>query len=274
MSGRRSAFFVSDRTGITAEMLGHSLLIQFDAVAFRETTLPYVDTPEKAHAAVATINRAGQLDGVRPLVFATLMDAELNHIVSTADACHLDCLHHFLAPLEAELGTPATRAMGRSHSLHHMPDYHERIEAVNYALIHDDGASVRELAAADLILVGVSRCGKTPTCLYLALQYGIRAANYPLVEEDFKSAQLPEKLRPLKAKLFGLTIEATRLSHIRAARKPDSRYATLHHCRFEVHAAEALMRQHGIEYLDTSDKSVEEIATTVLHRTGLDRKIY
>ncbi len=274
MPEKRTAFFISDRTGITAEMLGHSLLTQFGKVAFNEVTLPYVDTTEKAQATVAQINRQAATDGVRPLLFSTLVNPQLSAIVASADALFLDCFGIFILPLEKELGLSASQSVGMSHSAKDSIDYHHRIDAVNYALSHDDGESTQVLTEADVILVGVSRCGKTPTCLYLAMQFGIRAANYPLVPEDFHSMHLPDQLKQLRKRLYGLTIKPARLHQIRTERRPGSNYATLANCEHEVREAEALMRQEGIPYLDATSKSVEELATTILHDAKLIRRVY
>ena len=274
MTPRRSAFFISDRTGITAEMLGHSLLTQFEQIEFNETTLPFIDTEEKALAAVEEINSAGRRDGVRPLVFSTLVDPTVSLVVARAEALVLDCFQIFIAPMEAELGVRSSHAVGRSHSVANGAGYFRRIDAVNYALSYDDGQSTKELDNADVILVGVSRSGKTPTCLYLALQYGVRAANYPLIPEDFGSMKLPGVLQKLRSKLFGLTILPDRLHQIRSERRPGSQYASLSNCVAEVREAEALMRNESISYLDTTTRSIEEIASTIMHQGNLQRHIY
>jgi len=274
MPAKRSAYFVSDRTGITAEMLGHSLLTQFETVAFNEVTLPFIDTIDKARSAVEQINHQGAQDGTRPLVFSTLVHADVSAVVASAKALFLDCFEVFIRPMEMELGVPASHTVGRSHSAIDFVNYHHRIEAVNYSLAHDDGVSTRDLSDADVILVGVSRCGKTPTCLYLAMQFGIRAANYPLIPEDFSSMQLPSQVKPLRKRLYGLTIQPARLQQIRNERRPGSTYATLANCEFEVREAEALMRQEGIPYLDVTSKSVEELATTILQEANLGRRVY
>ncbi len=274
MMQKRTAFFVSDRTGITAEMLGHSLLTQFDDIRFNEVTLPFVDSVEKARDAVKQINEQGVADGIRPLVISTLARTEIAQAMGQANALFLDCFEIFIAPLERELGLKASHAVGRSHSVSDFVNYHHRIESVNYTLAHDDGVSTRDLSESDVILVGISRCGKTPTCLYLAMQFGIRAANYPLIPEDFSSMQLPAQLRPLRGRLYGLTIRPERLQQVRNERRPGSKYATLANCEFEVREAEALMRQEGISYLDATSKSVEELATTILQEAKLVRRIY
>lgn len=274
MEPRRTAFFVSDRTGITAEMLGHSLLTQFDGVRFNEVTLPFVDSIEKARDVVDKINRQAIEDGARPLVISTLARTEIARVVGQSNALFLDCFEIFIAPLERELGVGASHAIGRTHSITDFVNYHRRIESVNYTLSHDDGLSNRDLGEADVILVGVSRCGKTPTCLYLSMQFGVRAANYPLIPEDFSRLQLPAQLQPLVGRLYGLTIRPERLQQIRNERRPGSRYATLANCEFEVREAEALMRREGIPFLDATSKSVEELATTILHEARLVRRIY
>ena len=271
---KRTAYFVSDRTGITAEMLGHSLLSQFDGVRLSEITLPFVDSIDKAREVIKLINQQGEADGARPIVISTLARTEIAQVVGEAQALFLDCFEIFISPLERELGLRASHAIGRTHNVTDFVNYHHRMESVNYALSHDDGVSHRDLSDADVILVGVSRCGKTPTCLYLAMQYGIRAANYPLIPEDFASMQLPTHLRPLRGKLYGLTIRAERLQQIRNERRPGSQYATLANCDYEIREAEGLMRQAGIPYLDATSKSVEELATTILHEAKLVRRIY
>lgn len=270
----RRAFFVSDRTGITAEMLGHSLLSQFDGIDFREVTLPFVDSVERAREAVRQIDQARIEDGSRPLVFSTLVDPELSSVIAAADALYLDCFQVFILPMERELGLSHTHEIGRSHRVRDTDEYHARIEAVNFVLAHDDGVSTKELVNADLVLVGVSRCGKTPTCLYLSLQYGIRAANYPLIPEDFRDMKLPSRLEKFRKKLFGLTIQPDRLAQIRHERRPNSNYAQLDNCRYEIDRAEMLMHQEGIPYLDTTHRSIEELAATILHQSGLKRRIY
>lgn len=270
----RTAFFVSDRTGITMEMLGRSLLRQFDNLQFNEITIPYIDTPDKAAAAVSEINERAAADGVRPLLLSTFANPSIRAVLNSANAFHLDCFGSLIAPLEAELGVTSSPAMGHSHRIGDTADHRRRIDAIRFTLDHDDGISRKNWAQADIILVGVSRSGKTPTCLYLALQYGVCAGNYPLVPEDFARAGLPEQLENLGGKLFGFNIHPERLHQIRSERKPGSRYASLDNCQQEVREAEALMKREGIPYLDATNKSIEEMAIAVLHHAKLQRKIY
>jgi regulator of PEP synthase PpsR (kinase-PPPase family) len=261
---RRVIFFVSDGTGITVEALAHSLLSQFESVHFTQIRLPFIDTEDKAREAVARINAQGEADGVRPIVFTTLIDARLAEIVHTVDAFYISYFETFLAPLEAELGVKSTHTVGRTHGSTNDTNYKHRIDAINYTLTHDDGITDRGLEEADVVLVGVSRCGKTPTSLYLAMQFGLKVANFPLIPEDFERNQLPSSLERHRGKLFGLTILPERLTQIREERRPNSRYASLANCRYEVGEAEKMMRREGIHWLDSSSKSIEEISTTVL----------
>jgi regulator of PEP synthase PpsR (kinase-PPPase family) len=270
----RSAFFVSDRTAITAEMLGHSLLTQFDDLNLRETTLPFIDTLDKAYEAVQKINAAAVEDGVRPIIISTLAHNDIAAVVGKANALFLDCFQIFIAPLEEELGARASHAIGRTHNVNNIVNYYKRMESVNYTLSHDDGVSTRDLSEADVILVGVSRSGKTPTCLYLSMQFGVRAANYPFIPEDFGSRQLPASLRPLRSKLYGLTITPARLQSIRSERRPNSTYSDLKNCEHEIREAETLMRRENIPFLDATSKSVEELATTIMQQAKLERRIY
>ncbi len=270
----RTIFIVSDGTGITAEMLGHSLLTQFEGIEFTQVTLPFIDTLEKAENCVARINEVAHGGNGRPVAFTTLVNADFREVIRRSEALVLDFFEMFLGPLEAEMGIKSTHTIGRSHSANNSKGYSHRMEAVNFAMAHDDGVSSREMDKADVILVGVSRSGKTPTCLYLALQYGIRAANYPLIPEDFERNCLPQPLENYRAKLFGLSITPERLREIRNERRPDSRYAALDNCRYEVQQAETMMRREDIRWVNSTTKSIEEIATTILHDFHLDRRVY
>lgn len=271
MSTQRTAFFVSDRTGITAELLGKGLLSQFAGTEFRRVTLPFVDTEDKAREAAARIEQAARKDGAKPVVFSTLTDPALRNAIAASGALFLDLFEMFIGPLEAELGIASAPALGLAHGVGNQASYTHRIDAVNYALNYDDGARTAQLGSADIILIGVSRCGKTPTCLYMAMQYGVQAANFPLTPDDFARGRLPESLESHRSKLFGLTIDAARLQQIRSERRPDSHYASLENCRYEVAQAEILLQREGIPWVDTSSMSVEEIAVTVLLKTGLKR---
>ena len=270
----RTVFFVSDRTGITAEMLGNSLLSQFEQIDFKRRTIPFVDTPERIGEVVSIINETAATEKQRPVVFSSIVDETMSAQLGLANALFLDLFQVFIAPLEAELDAKSSHAAGRSHGIANPMEYFARMEAINFAQAHDDGAATRDLAKAQVILVGVSRCGKTPTTLYLALQFGILAGNYPLTPDDFADSKLPGSILPYRDRLFGLTINPERLQQIRQARRPNSKYAALENCRYEVREAEQLMQRERIPTLDTTARSIEEIATTILHRAGLQRHIF
>ncbi len=272
-AANRTVFFVSDGTGITAETFGHSLLTQFE-LRFKHVRLPFVDTIEKVHEAVDRINAAFEADGKLPIVFSTMVKAELSSVVRLSKAMHMDLIHTFVEPLEQELGVKSTHTIGRSHNIANSDEYKNRIEAINFSLAHDDGQSNLNLAAADVILVGVSRSGKTPTSLYLAMQFGVKAANYPLIPDDFERNKLPSDLLPYKHKIFGLSIAPDRLSEVRNERRPGSKYAALENCRYEVNEAERMMRREGIRWMSSTAKSIEEIATTILQELKFEWRTY
>lgn len=275
MADRRTVFFISDRTGITAEMLGNSLLSQFEYLHFHRVTIPFVDSMEKVADAVRQVNETGAAEGRRPIVVSSVVDEAMSETIRRdAQALTLDMFQIFIQPLEAELGAKSSHAAGRTHGMANSHLYFARMEAINFTQAYDDGAATRDLDKAQVILIGVSRCGKTPTSLYLALQFGVRAANFPLTPDDFADRRLPGSVVPFRERLFGLTIQAERLREIREERRPGSHYAQLDNCRHEVREAEHLMQQHGIPMLDTTSKSIEEIATTILHRAKLERHIY
>jgi regulator of PEP synthase PpsR (kinase-PPPase family) len=275
MAIRRTVFFVSDRTGITAEMLGNSLLSQFEEIEFARLTIPFVDSPEKIASVIEQINDTTAREGRPAIVFSSIVDDAMSETIRrSTNALSLDLFQVFIAPLETELGAKSSHAAGRSHGIANSHEYFARMDAINFAQAHDDGAATRELGRAQLILVGVSRCGKTPTSLYLAMQFGIRAANFPLTPEDFSDRALPASLLPHKDRLFGLTINSERLHKIREERRPGSQYSALDNCRYEVRECERLMEREGIPTLDTTEKSIEEIATTILYRAKLRRHVY
>jgi [pyruvate, water dikinase]-phosphate phosphotransferase / [pyruvate, water dikinase] kinase len=271
---KRTVFFVSDQTGVTAETMGHSLLTQFDGLEFRSITLPFIATPDKAIEARDRINATAAAEGVPPIVFSTLVKDDLRDEVKAANGVFLDFFEAFLAPLEAALDAKSSHAAGRAHGMTDIAGYTTRINATNFAVANDDGMHTGDYDTADVILVGVSRSGKTPTCLYMALQYGIYAANYPLTEDDLESTRLPAVLAKHKAKLYGLTIRPERLQQIRHERRADSRYASAQQVEFEVRAAEALFQRYGIPFLDTTGCSIEELGSRIVHKAGIERRLH
>lgn len=274
MSEKRTVYFISDRTGITAETLGHSLLTQFDAFEFNQRTLPFINSVDKARQTVAAINQNARESGRRPIIFSTTVNDEIRDVLSASDGLFLDFFDTFIGPLEQELQTRSSHTSGRAHSMVDSAGYQTRIEAMNYALSHDDGVTTRSFDHADVILVAPSRCGKTPTCLYLAMHHGIFAANYPLTDEDLEGAHLPDFLARHRRKLYGLTIDPQRLHQVRTERRPGSRYASLAQCGYELRQAEAIYTREGVPRVDTTSISVEEIATLIVHEKALPRRFF
>jgi regulator of PEP synthase PpsR (kinase-PPPase family) len=271
MSSRRTVFFVSDGTGITAETLGNTLLTQFEGVEFKKTTLPFINTPEKARITLDYINHVASTESQRPLVFSTTVSDEIRATLREARALFLDLFDTYVVPIEHELGQKSTHTAGRAHGMSDFSRYHARIAAMNYAMEHDDGQSMRDLAKAEVVLIAPSRCGKTPTTLYLALQHAVFATNFPLTEDDLEALRLPGALQEFEGKLFGLSSDAERLSQVRSERRPGSRYASLAQCAYELRQAEQLYRRRNIPFLNSANMSIEEIAAMVMQEKGLRR---
>ena len=270
---KRTAFFISDGTGITAEALGQSLLAQFKSVQFEKITLPYIDSVEKAAQAAQRIDKAYDIDNEQPIIFDTIINSEVRAELEKSRGYMIDIFGTFLGPLEDALGAKSSYTVGSSHSITGQSAYTKRIDAMNFALENDDGGILHNYEEADIILVGVSRSGKTPTCIYLALQYGIKAANYPLTEDDILDQRLPKTLRIHKPKLFGLTIDPDRLASIRHERKPDSKYSSVKQCYYEVEEVELMYRRERIPFLNSTHYSIEEISTRLMVKTGIERRI-
>jgi len=272
---QRTIFFISDRTAITAITLGQSLLTQFDHIDFEEITLPFIDTVAKAKRLVTEINNAAKEKGGHPIVFSTLVDSHLRHIIKCSDCLFLDFFETFISSLETEFSTSSSRTVGRYHRVNDKRGtYDTRIDAVNFAINNDDGITTKNYEKADVILTGVSRTGKTPTCLYLALQFGIYAANYPMTEENVnvESLKLPRPLRSYRKKIFGLNITPERLHKIRSQRRPNSTYASLDQCRREITLAKNIFTREAVPNLNVTAMSVEEIASTIIVNRKLKRR--
>ena len=275
---KRKVFFLSDSTGMTAENLGRSLLVQFPNIQFESVTKPFVDNANKAQAIAEEINNEVQTSSQRPIVIDTILNSDVSDIIKTTDCFYIDIFSTFLSPLEQELGVKSAHNVGhpaifKEDSRVVDTNYMQRIDAVHFALANDDGMHLHRYADADIILVGVSRTGKTPSSVYLGMQYGVKAANYPLIPDDLETAKLPNALVDHQKKLFGLTIRAARLAEIRNERKPNSNYANLRTCVDEIRQAETLYRQYKIPYIDTTQLSVEEISARMLQRAGIERRV-
>jgi len=273
-TGHRTVCFVSDRTGVTTETLGHSLLSQFDGLQFKSITMPFVSDAHQARGVVQRINAIAEADNIKPIIFCTLVNDEVREVVKQANGLFLDFFDAFLVPLEAELNMKSAHTTGRViHGKGGDARYDARIDAINFTLANDDGAGNRDFRNAHVILVGVSRSSKTPTSIYMAMQYGIHTANYPLSEEELETGKLPDILQPHKSKLYGLTIVPERLQQIRNERRPNSRYASPQQVQYEVRNAERMFQRSGIPFLDVTHCSVEEIASRILDQLNLDRHV-
>ncbi len=275
---KRKVFFLSDSTGMTAENLGKSLLAQFPQIQFESITRPFVDTLEKARKVAAEINQEAQISDGRPIVVDTIINTEASQIIQQTDSFYIDVFSTFLSPLENELGVKSSLTVGHHYIFAEDSQsvdeaYMSRIEAVHFALANDDGMQLHRYHEADIILIGVSRTGKTPSSVYLGMQFGIKAANYPLIPDDLEIRKLPQALVDHQSKLFGLTIRPARLAEIRHERKPNSNYASLRNCVDEIKEAETLYRQYRIPYIDTTQLSIEEISARMLQRAGIERRV-
>jgi hypothetical protein len=274
MTRQRAVFFVSDGTGITAETLGSTVLTQFDGVDFRTSTMPFINSVEKARKTVDYINHLADSGGERPIVFSTTVNDEIRNVLRGSRSLFLDLFDSYVHAVEQELGLKSTHAQGRAHGVANQQRYSARIEAMNFAMEHDDGQSMRDLQRAEVILIAPSRCGKTPTSLYLALQNGIFTTNFPLTEDDLETLHLPKSLRGYEAKLFGLVSDPERLHQVRTERKPGSKYASLAQCSFELRQAEQLFTRQGVPFVNSANMSIEEIATVVMQEKNLRRKSF
>jgi regulator of PEP synthase PpsR (kinase-PPPase family) len=269
---KRKLFYISDRTGVTVETLGHSLVTQFDEIEFERVIIPYVDTVEKAEKAKARIDAAAEESDSQPIVFSSLVDDECRQMLETSKGAVFDFFDAFIGPLEEVLGVKSSHTVGRSHGIGNGIGYQKWIDAVNFSLSCDDGLGPDKFNKADVVLIGVSRSGKTPTSLYLAMQFGVQAANYPLTDDDLDSPGLPKVLQPHKGRLFGLTIDPVQLSMIRTERRPDSKYSSLQQCRSETQRAERMFRGEKIPFIETTTMSIEEIAASILLETGMKKR--
>lgn len=266
---KRSVFYISDRTGKTAESLGQSLLSQFDGVEFSDRTFAFVITEMEAHFVAGEIQREYEASGVQPIVFSTLVNDDIQQFISATDACVISLFNSFIDPLEKALQVKSSHTIGKPHEEFGDEDYKKQMDAIDFTLKNDDGIRVNLFDKADVILVGVSRSAKTPTCLYLAMHFSLKAANYPLTDDDLDNEKLPEFLLPHLNKIAGLTIRADQLSAVRQQRRPNTPYATLKKCQHEVKRAEVMMHKAGIFVLDSTAISIEEIAVNIVKEKKL-----
>jgi [pyruvate, water dikinase]-phosphate phosphotransferase / [pyruvate, water dikinase] kinase len=264
-------FFLSDSTGISAETMGNALLIQFPDLHFERTLIPFISSVEEAREVVAQLDAA--MEGpVTPLVFSTAAVDEVREELNKSKAPIIDFFGIHMSRVEEQLGARGLREARRLQGVGDVRRYNSRMAAIEFAIEHDDGLSPRGLDRADVVLLAPSRCGKTPTAMYLALQHGMFVANYPLVDEDLETTDLPRPVQDLADRCFGLTTTVSRLSRVRQERRPDSRYASEEQCRYELRRATAIYETHSLPTVDTSAASVEEIATVVIQTLARQRR--
>ena len=256
-------FFLSDSTGISAETMGNALLIQFPDLRFERRLIPFISSVEEARKVVEVLDAAAA-GPVTPLAFSTTALTEIREELHKSVCPLIDFFDLHMSRVEAILGVTGMRVAARLHGMGDVQRYNQRMAAVEYAIEHDDGQSMRALDKADVILLGPSRCGKTPTTMYLALQHGVFVANYPLVEEDFDSRDLPRPVAGLRDRLFGLTTTPGRLTEVRQQRRPNSRYASLEQCTYELRRAEAMYAANRLPVINSTTKSVEEMSTLIV----------
>ena len=272
-SVNRKIYFISDGTGITVESLGVSLLTQFSKLKYTAKKIPYVNTVKKAKEIAEAINKEITELNNKPIIISTLVNIEIREIIKSCKALVLDFFEQYINPLERELNCSSDHTIGKTHSLKNIYQYDARMDAINFTLNTDDGLAIKKYTEAEIIIIGVSRCGKTPTCLYMAIQYGIKAANYPLVMEDLQDNKLPNFLLPYKHKLYGLSIDPRRLQAIRHKRRPDTQYSDLKQCMLEVKMAESLFIKEKIPFLYTTTHSIEEITTHIIDDKNINKLI-
>ncbi len=264
MWNAKDVYYISDSTAILAEDLGRALLCQFPGISFNEEKIPFVRSPEQAQAALQKIlERSG---GRFPLLFCTIIDRNIREIFDSPEVEYFDILNGFLGQLEHSLEATPLREPGFSRR---GKDIAKRVEAIHYTLEHDDGTRTREYHQADIILVGVSRSGKTPVSVYLATHFGLKAANFPLTSEQLDNYVLPVDIIRNRQRALGLTSSPKHLHKIREKRYKGSSYASLSTCSRELQQARQLFSQHQIRVLETEGKSIEELAVQAIQLTGI-----
>lgn len=267
-----SVFYISDQTGITTEKLGSALLVKFPQLEFHKDSFPFANTPTKIGKALLRVRNRYLMDGHKPIIISSMINPELRKMLKVDYAIHLDFFEAFIGTLEQAFGLSAEMTEGKVHSIGNEEKYNHRIDAIHYSLDNDDGVSCKNYDDADIIIIGVSRVGKTPTSIYLAVNYGIKVANYPLAENDLLSSHLPKSLVPYHHKLFGLSIEPERLQQLRTNRMPGTKYASLENCQMEIAAAEKIMNTCGVPFINSNHKSIEEISVAIMQLVKLTRQ--
>lgn len=261
-------YYVSDSTGILAETLGRALTCQFPAISFTEHTFPFITTVEEAQQTLEQILR--ESSGLRPVIFSTLMNPDVRDIFDHANVEFFDGFASHLNRLADCLEAKPLRVPGYTH---HQEDTEldARVEAINYCMAHDDGSKPNEYDQADVIILGVSRAGKTPVSVYLATHMGIKTANFPLTTEYLSTYHLPDQIIKNKDRAVGLMATPEILHQIREKRYSNSNYAKISTCREEVQQAQQTFLKYNIPYISSSKKSIEEISAQICKELAIER---
>ncbi|VAW33202.1 Phosphoenolpyruvate synthase regulatory protein [hydrothermal vent metagenome] len=265
----KDIYYISDSTGILAINLGQALICQFPEVNFHEEKFPFINTRAAARSTLNYILK--QSGGRQPLIFSTLVDPKIRKIFDHPQVELFDICGGFLNRLEDCLETKAMMMPGFARQVDNV-SMARRAEAINYCLSHDDGTKLDEYDEAEVILLGVSRAGKTPVSVYLSTQMGLKSANYPLTSSDLDSYSLPDAIRRNRKQAVGLTTSPELLQSMRQKRYPDSKYASRAVCRQELQQAQQIFMKYNLPTINTADKSIEELAAQISQEIGLYRK--
>lgn len=269
MWSSKDVYYVSGSTALLAEDVGKALLCQFQEISFNEEKIPFIKTRAAAEKAMKHILE--QSGGVRPLVFCTIMDAGIKKILDSPEVEFFDVFGNVLDRLENCLETKALRVPGYSRNIDDIT-LAKRVEAIHFSIEHDDGTRSREYDEAEVILLGVSRSGKTPVSVYLATHMGIKSANFPLTSEHLDSYELPPEIVRNRKKVVGLMTSPGLLHKIREQRYSGSTYAKLSTCATELNQAKEIYLRYGIQSLETDGKSIEETSVQVTQLVDIPRK--
>jgi len=265
----QDVYYVSGSTAILAEDMGKALLAQFQGILFREEKIPFIHTPEDAHKALEHILQ--QSEGNPPLVFCTIMDQATRDVFNCPQVRFFDIFLNTLELLEQALGTPALREPGYSRHFT-LSRMNKRVDAIHFSLEHDDGTRPAEYDEAEIILVGVSRSGKTPASIYLATHMELKSANFPLTEDHLHQHELPKEIVRNRKRAVGLTCSPQYLHTIREKRYAGSTYASLATCTRELQQANRLYIRHNLKVINVEGRSIEEIAVQAIQAIGLNKK--
>ncbi|WP_028582415.1 pyruvate, water dikinase regulatory protein [Desulfogranum japonicum] len=261
----KNVYYISGSTAILAEDMGRALLAQFSGFRFKEEKIPFIHTVAEAEEALNRI--LDQCKEEKPLLFCTIMDQHTRDVFNHPDVLFFDIFLETLEKVETSLGVCALREPGYSRHFT-MSKMTKRVDAIHYSLEHDDGTKPKDYDIADLILVGVSRTGKTPVSIYLATHMELKAANFPLTADHLGKHELPKEIVKNKSRAIGLTASPRYLHEIREKRYHGSTYASLDTCTRELQQARQLYRRYDLKTLNVEGRSIEELAVQAVQLVG------